>query len=1476
MFIFEYDLLIDKILDKISEKMNKTKITSSNLEKIYNDSVKLIDYEINANIKNKIDDYTRKIIYSYLICLISLNEDFNKIKTIFLKSKNLNSEELASVFQSNEIIKTINEIIQEEDKDKFKTLYKKNEIYKISIDIINEFGYENTIINLKTSKNKNHNISKLVILKTFYRKFFRKIIFNLMFKENTDYKYINIVTSKLKLIEFTNIENILNRFEIRDNFTKQILDFNQQYESLLNLKLEINQKINYLFESKLVIPITDDFLRYHKQTEKYEKSTRSVTESDTKQDQTKLRYIVNKIEKIKDLYSSKVTSNKNAQNEILKLFYKPIAHKKAIIYNEIEEQVIVNKILNLSKVDISNNEFYYDLLKLRKYSYVNFKDLKSNGFNFRPDKNYSSYRYSIIESLENKTIPNKNLPMEVRTINQNFDSNIVGVAIISDDSKYDSLKINQFEDIRTLDDNGFKSFNSLLKSKIDGDLSKNYYWIFNDSKDKFSLDTFETSDLSDNSNLMLSEIYNNFLGHIYSFIESKIKSYEKIHLFNSNNIYNYYQNKFLKFSPYSKFDLNLKELINNSFPLSEDLEDKNEQTLHGILGNVTKLPEIKNESNDKIQIINISDEEKFVMDDSEYDSSVCQHILDWNILSSFRDKDPNKYNELLFNFTEKYLDSNDDNEFVCKSCKQVLDIKSYVSGQFDEGVSGFEVITTFSKRLTEIKEYTNLMSFIKNIDKLVERIAQILNFSYYLGNEQINKLRRQDITKNIIDIIRKHDSVLRTKNMSKRDREIKAFQLYGIQPEFSNFFIFPVSNDIFKFSSSEVDKFKKIKANNIISYILFFMILDLNGSQIMQLEFDKNCNVLIYDNIGSKFFDSIKIITNNSNDKENIKKYPALCYVLFYISCMISKYNLWFTSNNSDNKNKVIIQKSITSTTIDLINSLLEVYSMKEKNYLYEIICGKFINKLNNVFKDQNTVTFLREKESKKIKFNQETKKIQIKKSLIDSILLDKKIELPYERLIQNSSNLFFLKYKKSENVNIPLKEIQLMNNTWNEDNILKLSMIYNNKGNFREIKMNKNDAKNLSKTYLNEMIKNINIKKNDKKDSVKDNLISNISYVEDLYKKLSIENKILKIVNEIENVIGTKETIDNITFNLDKAILNLKNDYLGSKIKNHIYINEDDKKIKITEMDENKFYEITDIKNNKKLLFSYYTNLYNGYLDKREFKKINSNKYIEYIPSLKELIETFGITKRFYIFEDASSMKTEISEIIGTIKENLKQLKQFLFKIRYKMVDSQSNEIIKFYVNKISKINLSKKNESVFSKIDTFLKFEKIDYDLKLDKYYSKYDLINKIPVLKKLINYFISEINFVLEINSEKYTKINFIRFIFSSILFFYRKKMFNVYNFDLIRYKFILDSELLETIRDTYVYTDEELMEDKLTEEEKERKNDEAIESEEQLDALDALQESDENYDEEGGEIIEFSESDGYLGLNAVNMDFKFDVE
>ena len=362
MFIFEYDLLIDNILNTISTKINVDKIDSKNFEKSYNDSIKYINYtNQNKNIQNKITDISKKIIFVYFICCTSFNDDVNKLKTNFIKSKILNSDQISSVFQMIDIIKTILEVINESDKDKLKDLYKKSEKYKNAIDVINEYGYANTINNIKSSKNKTHNLTKLVLFKFYYRKYFRKDVFFLLFYEDfKTKKKINIVNSKLKVIDYISIENILNKEEIKDKIAKEFLDFSKSNEQTLNFKYTPKEKIEQLFRSKLITPITEDFLRFHKQTDKYDKSSKNISDDNIK-DQTKLRYTINRSDKIKDFYSKKVVNNKSLQNDIQKLFYRPLIHKKAIIYNEIEEQIIINKILNLSKVDITNNEYYYDL-----------------------------------------------------------------------------------------------------------------------------------------------------------------------------------------------------------------------------------------------------------------------------------------------------------------------------------------------------------------------------------------------------------------------------------------------------------------------------------------------------------------------------------------------------------------------------------------------------------------------------------------------------------------------------------------------------------------------------------------------------------------------------------------------------------------------------------------------------------------------------------------------------------------------------------------------------------------------------------------------------------------------------------------------------------------------------------------------------------------------------------------------------------
>ena len=456
--------------------------------------------------------------------------------------------------------------------------------------------------------------------------------------------------------------------------------------------------------------------------------------------------------------------------------------------------------------------------------------------------------------------------------------------------------------------------------------------------------------------------------------------------------------------------------------------------------------------------------------------------------------------------------------------------------------------------------------------------------------------------------------------------------------------------------------------------------------------------------------------------------------------------------------------------------------------------------------------------------------------------------------------------------------EILNLRNKWTNENILKLSMIYNNKGEFREIRLNLKEANKLSQSYLNEMIKNVNLKKSSNKFqklSSKKNIY--IEKVKDIYNNIKLVKSIDNVVNTIQQLIGENEIINNVEFNLDKQVLNLKNDYLGSKIRNSVRLNLDDKKVSIIEMNDLKYFQIYDIRNNKNLLFNYFTNLYVGYFDKKIFKKINSNKYLHYIPSLKELLETFGITKNFYIFENSNDIKYQINEIITKIISTIKEIKQNIFKIRYKKVDRQINPIINSFVNKISKINLSKKSRSIFDKIDTFYKFEKINYKFEFNKYYSKYEIIDKVNVLNKLINYFIDDISFILDINSEKYTKINFIRFIFSSIISSYENELFKANNIDIIRYKYILKSDILEAIRDTYIYTDEELLENKLSEEDMENRNELINDQNEQNDALDAYQDQDiDSYDEEGEEMVEFNESEGYNNDNAINLKFTYGFE
>ena len=99
----------------------------------------------------------------------------------------------------------------------------------------------------------------------------------------------------------------------------------------------------------------------------------------------------------------------------------------------------------------------------------------------------------------------------------------------------------------------------------------------------------------------------------------------------------------------------------------------------------------------------------------------------------------------------------------------------------------------------------------------------------------------------------------------------------------------------------------------------------------------------------------------------------------------------------------------------------------------------------------------------------------------------------------------------------------------------------------------------------------------------------------------------------------------------------------------------------------------------------------------------------------------------------------------------------------------------------------------------------------------------------------------------------------FLISLTNYFYHNNFNQFTNFDLIRYNYIVDMELLQEVRDSVVEVfEDEIQENEnnlLSEEEQSRKNDEIVDNDELMDALDAEQE---DYDdEEGGEQVLFND-------------------
>lgn len=1012
---------IDDFIDKVLDDFNNYIITNDTFNVIINDLqftkhqkeinnllqkyIKTINLEEIKNlVKNKdmldiIVNIIKRYITIYFFLCVGLHNSKSETKLFitnlieFTKNQHtyefkvsdfFNSESNALIIKyyiiNNFILEIVNKHINKKQKHiaNKDTDYKYNPDFKKAQEIIEELGndyIEQSFVVPKLNNNINlqiQNILKTIIFIYIYNQNEKNNIINILQtieQEQGEYIYIDIVVPRK---QFINLEIIQQLFHKNKKHANHLFEFLSQEDNLNNKihNLTPDEKILELINNNILVPIVDDFLLYHKNTTQY-LSGDTDKQTSSKKENTKIKFIINKYDKISDLYSEKAKSNPKLLIEIKKHFYAPLANRKAILYNNIEELKIINKVLNIGKKADDNSEYYDELLNYRKYPYINFKDFKNYGFSFQCDRPTDVIRYASFEIKQSK-----NNDIQFRSSNMDQYINIVGFLIPTVQRNIKCLKIKNTSsctDFKDIMNNGYEFVLKFLEdiSFNMSNIDTNIYWIFDINKDKKKMETYEQTNklnMQDQIKHLVSSLYDELTIYIYNRIISIIKDQHlksSLYLHESYNIIDKIEEVYMKLDHLHPLYITLENNIyyENIIKVLPKYDIK-EDIFYGFGDKIIKLEDMslinKKRSNFvKIKVDITKQHTKQIQDTEDRTNYICQHIISWNELAELQTNDPNKYNTLLHEFIEKYAVENSDKEYVCKSCGININIQRFISNSmYDDETGKYVIIPSDLSNITleELPEYRDYTISINTLERLIEKVASITNFVSYMGSNNVVKLKKKQMIKNIIDFTLLHNNNLKSK-LNIKDRNINAVKLYGINRDLSNFFIFTLEDNIFTYSKDK-DVYKPIKYNNILIYLIIYFILEINPSNLHYMMGDKKsvCNYSMFEKHKLTLFDGLKIITNTSGDTEYITKYNLLCYIIYILSCTITKYKVWQFEYIKDMKFNPKVQKIIIHTILDILNSILEVGSLTDikQSRLYDEINNIFYMKMKTFYTEQD------------------------------------------------------------------------------------------------------------------------------------------------------------------------------------------------------------------------------------------------------------------------------------------------------------------------------------------------------------------------------------------------------------------------------------------------------------------------------------------------------------------------------------------
>jgi hypothetical protein len=731
--------ILDIIKNKTSETSSKEKDNESFINNIYDIIKRYCAFYIYLGIAYYYKG-NRDLFITNIIEISRFQKDAKYQIPNFYNSSN--NSLIISYFND---IKNIISLSEFKTIDKIKIILLNNPLkYNSTINLFNELG-EDYIIDYFIIKDNFHNIIKTLIIKQIYLKEDKNDLLNIINvneKKDVEYKYIEIVTStQKKIIDFNIIQKFVNLEKLYSNLSEEIYDYLVENRDTKDINIKENQDyINYLFDNNIIIPITEEFLRFHKDSEKYGKDS-NIKDRDS----TKIKYIINKVNNVKSYYSPLLEKNPKLKLEINDLFYKQGINKLVILMNENEEVKIIQKLEHSQNV--SDYDLLIDLINIRKYPYVNFKNFKKDGIKIRPN--------NTIQGIRNTNLNQKKQPLELRIGHNNIDMNIVGIAFNPSKISLDCFKTEDLIDVRKKSENGFHEFNKIMKKKFDTKSDKLYYWIFDNNKDIPDVEKYVEYNIENadkNIKVMLEQIYYNYINIVYNKINKYFNNVKNISIGDFEKIMRNYNKTLFNFNLNVKLKNNIIENVFKNIVEIEVIPDDIDNIIPGRNATIIKLPIIKKEKIKSV-IIKLNEEEiGSKIDLSNINYTVCYHYIKWKDIMKLG-KNSDMFNQAVFEFVKQYVKTNKSGDFICKSCGEMVQIQKYVfEGTYsEEGDTFLTTSIAVTQKLEEIPKYNKYFKSIRNIEK--NKFKNEINDDINLDETTMNKIKDDKLFKNMKEYI---------------------------------------------------------------------------------------------------------------------------------------------------------------------------------------------------------------------------------------------------------------------------------------------------------------------------------------------------------------------------------------------------------------------------------------------------------------------------------------------------------------------------------------------------------------------------------------------------------------------------------------------------------------------------------------------------------------------------------------------------